>query len=364
MAGLASGETGGGGGVIISRTPFRISFFGGGTDYPAWYREHGGSVLTTTINKYCYISCRWLPPFFEYASRVTWSKIELVNDPSEITHPAIRAILEFLQIKEGIELHHNGDLPARTGLGSSSAFTVALLQTLYGLKGVMPTKMQLARDAIHVEQGLLKENVGCQDQIITAYGGLNRIDFAPDDTFQVSPVILEKETLDRLQSHLMLWFTGVSRNASEVAGEQIRVLPQKQQELKAIHQMVDEAIRILQKKNDLEAFGRLLHESWRIKRSLTDKISTPWIDEIYETARRAGATGGKILGAGGGGFLLLFVRPEEQGRVKEALEGLLNVPFAFEAQGSRIILYEPDGAASPSRVRAPREERKIGVGSA
>jgi D-glycero-alpha-D-manno-heptose-7-phosphate kinase len=320
--------------------------------------------LTTTINKHCYISCRWLPPFFAYTSRIVWSKIEMVHDRSEIEHPAVRAALKFLDITRGVELHHAGDLPARTGLGSSSAFTVALLHTLYGLKGIMPSKMQLAQDAIYVEQELLKENVGCQDQIIASYGGLNRIDFAPDDTFQVSPVIVEKETLDQLQSHLMLWFTGVSRNASEVAGEQIRALPRKRQELKAIHEMVDEGIRIVQRRNDPGAFGRLLHESWQLKRSLTDRISTPLIDEIYDGARRAGATGGKILGAGGGGFLLLFVRPEEQGRVKGALDGLLHVPFTFETLGSRIILYEPESAASPPRfTAAPREGNKVGLGN-
>ncbi|MBI3318362.1 MAG: kinase [Candidatus Omnitrophica bacterium] len=349
--------------MIISRTPFRISFFGGGTDYPAWYREHPGAVLATAIDKYCYMSCRWLPPFFNYTSRLVWSKIELVKEISEITHPAIRATLEFLDIRKGIELHHHGDLPARTGLGSSSAFSVALLHSLYGLKGIMPSKRQLAQEAIFVEQELLKENVGCQDQVTVAFGGLNRIDFSRDDTFQVSPIILDPERLSQLQDHLMLWFTGISRSASEIAGEQIRALPMKEQEIGAMRQMVDEAVRILERDDDLGNFGKLLHESWRLKRSLTRRISSPLIDQVYETALRSGAMGGKLLGAGGGGFLLLFVRPEEQGKVTEALRDLLHVPFAFEKLGSRIILYEPDGEGAPSRVRDRKGASKVELGT-
>ena len=347
--------------MIISQTPFRISFFGGGTDYPAWYREHGGAVLTTTINKYCYIFTRWLPPFFNYTSRVVWSRIELVQTQEEIQHPVVREALRFLKIERGIELHHVADLPARTGLGSSSTFTVGLLHALQGLKGSMPSKMKLAQDAITVEQELLKENVGCQDQIIAAFGGFSRIDFSLDGTFHVSPIILEGEISSQLQAHLMLIFTGVSRSSSEIAGEQIRAIPKKKGEMQAIHQIAEEAIGVLQKKQDLERFGRLLDESWQIKRSLTDRISPPWIDELYETARRAGALGGKLLGAGGGGFLLLFVRPEEQGKVKEAFPDLLHVPFTFETLGSRIILYEPDGETSPPPTRPSREERKVEI---
>lgn len=345
--------------MVISRTPLRISFFGGGTDYPAWYREHGGAVLATSINKYLYLSCRWLPPFFDFTSRIVWSAIELVNRPSEIKHPAIRAILEHLEIREGLDLHYNGDLPARTGLGSSSAFTVGLLHSLYGLKGVMPTKAQLSREAIHVEQELLKESVGCQDQVTAAFGGFNRITFSRDGTFHLSPIILDSQTLDLLQDHLMLWFTGVSRYASHIAGEQIRALAKKRQELHLIQQMVEEAVNILQRKSDLESFGRLLHEGWLLKRSLTDKVSTPLIDELYETARRAGALGGKLLGAGGGGFLLLFVRPEEQPRVKEVLARFLHVPISFETSGSRIIFYDPDSGHGASS--SPERERNIRV---
>ena len=203
--------------MIISRTPFRISFFGGGTDYPAWYRENKGAVLATTINRYCYITCRYLPPFFEHKHRIVYSKIENVKDISEIMHPSARAVLQFMKIREGIELHHDGDLPARTGLGSSSAFTVGLLHALYALKGVMLPKNRLATQAIHIEQEILKENVGSQDQILAAFGGFNRINFNLDGSFQIMPVILKKEKLEQLQKHLMLYFTGLSRFASDIA---------------------------------------------------------------------------------------------------------------------------------------------------
>lgn len=335
--------------MIISRTPFRISFFGGGTDYPIWYREHGGATLATTIASYCYITCRWLPPFFEHTSRIVWRKIELVKDHSQIQHPSARATLGFLNIRQGVELHHDGDLPARTGLGSSSAFTVGLLHALYGLQGVMPSKMQLARDAIHIEQECLKENVGCQDQIIGALGGFNRIDFFRDGSFQLSPMILSEERLSAFKSHLMLFFTGVSRNASDIAAEQIRATGQKVAELRQIQQMVGASMEILCGRRDLLEFGRLLNEGWKLKRSLTGLISTPQIDDLYDTALRAGAIGGKLLGAGGGGFLLLFVRPDEQARVKEALADLLHVPFQFETQGSRIIFYDPGSFDDPAQ---------------
>jgi D-glycero-alpha-D-manno-heptose-7-phosphate kinase len=327
--------------MIISRTPFRISFFGGGTDYPAWYREHGGAVLATTINKYCYLSCRRLPPFFDYKSRILYSKIELVKSVDEIQHPAVRAILQFLKIDDGIEIHHQGDLPARTGLGSSSTFTVGLLHALYALRGRMSNKMQLARDAIHVEHDLLKETVGVQDQVITAHGGLHRIDFAPDDTFSLSPLILKKERLEAFQAHCMLLFTGFTRTASEIAAEQVEKTPQNKSELKQMFEMVDTATRILQDEGDIGEIGRLLHENWQIKRKLSSKISTPEIDGIYEAGRAAGALGGKILGAGGGGFLLFFARPEHQPRIRAKLDKFLHVPIRFETLGSQIIHYDP-----------------------
>ena len=327
--------------MIISRTPFRISFFGGGTDYPVWYRENGGMVLGTTIDKYCYITCRYLPPFFEHKHRIVYSQTELVRDIDEIRHPSARETLRFMGITEGVEIHHDGDLPARTGLGSSSSFTVGLLHVLYALKEIMPSKMQLARDAIHIEQNMIKENVGSQDQVLAAFGGLNRIDFSGEHHIEVCPVTIKSQRLELLQNHLMLFFTGFSRTASEIAGEQIEQTPNKKRELTEMCRMVDEAINILNGEGDLSEFGKLLHESWQLKRRLTDKISTPYIDYVYETATRAGAIGGKLLGAGGAGFILFFVKPELQPKVKESLRGLLCVPFCFESSGSQIIFYEP-----------------------
>lgn len=328
--------------MIISRTPFRISFFGGGTDYPVWYWENSGAVLGTTIDKYCYITCRCLPPFFEHKHRIVYSETELVQDIDEIRHPAVRETLRFMRITEGLEIHHDGDLPARTGLGSSSSFTVGLLHALYALKGIMPSKMQLAQNAIHVEQDMIKENVGSQDQFLAAFGGLSRIDFSGEHNIQIKRVIIKPQRLESLQNHLMLFFTGLSRKASEIAGEQIKQIPNKKRELAEMHRMVDEAISILNGDNNLLEFGKLLHESWQLKRSLTNKISTPYTDFLYETAISAGATGGKLLGAGGGGFMLFFVKPKLQPKVREALSGVLSVPFRFESSGSQIIFYEPD----------------------
>lgn len=341
--------------MIISRTPFRISFFGGGTDYPVWYQEHGGAVLSTTINKYCYISCRYLPQFFDHKSRIVYSKVETVKCNDDIEHPAVRGTLKHFNIKEGIELHHDGDLPARTGLGSSSSFTVGLLHCLYALRHTMPTKYQLAKEAIYIEQSVLGENVGSQDQIITTYGGLNRIDFAPDNNFNVTPVIVNQQRIDFFQDHILLYFTGFSRIASEIAKEQIDRTKDKTVELTTMFQMVDEAVSILAGNGNLKDFGRLLHESWKLKRSLTSKISSPKIDEIYEAALHAGAIGGKLLGAGGGGFMLIFGRPEDHPQIEAKLQGLLKVPIRFENQGSQIILYQPDTDAgiddTPSSLR-------------
>lgn len=330
--------------MIITRTPFRISFFGGGTDYPAWYLEHGGLVLATTIDKYCYITCRRLPPFFEHKHRIVYSHIENVREIAEIQHPAVRAVLGWLKVEEGLEIHHDGDLPARSGLGSSSSFTVGLLHAIRALRGQYVSKDELASQAIHVEQKVIQENVGSQDQISAAFGGLNRIEFRQNDSFDVAPVITAPDRLADLQSHLMLFFTGVSRIASEVAKAKIDNLKNRVVELKAMHAMVDEAISILQDQHTpITAFGKLLDQSWQLKRSLSDRVSTPEIDALYSAARDAGATGGKIIGAGGGGFLLLFVQPEHQARVRERLHELVHVPFKFESSGSRVVLYQPNG---------------------
>ncbi len=328
--------------MIISRTPFRISFFGGGTDYPVWYEKNKGAVIAATIDKYCYITVRYLPPFFDYNFRIRYTHREETNKISEIKHPSVRECLSFLKFKRGVEIQHNGDLPARIGIGSSSAFTVGLLHALYALQGKMVTKRQLALNAIHVEQERIKENVGSQDQTGAAFGGLNRIDFDSEHTIQVKPITIHSQKVKNFQDHLMLFFTGFSRTASEIAGEQIKKIPKKGKELQRIYEMVDEATSILNgSSSNITDFGRLLHETWVIKRSLTHKITTPTIDEIYETALKAGALGGKLLGAGGGGCILFFVEPEKQDKVKEKLKNLLYIPFRFENLGSQIIYYTP-----------------------
>ncbi|OGT42523.1 MAG: kinase [Gammaproteobacteria bacterium RIFCSPHIGHO2_12_FULL_37_34] len=326
--------------MIISRTPYRISFFGGGTDYHSWYQKYGAAVLSSTINHYCYLQCRILPPFFEHKSRIVWSKVEEVRDHADIHHPAARAILNYLQITQGIEIHHQGDLPARSGLGSSSAFTVGLLHSMYALRGMISSKRELACEAIHIERDILKENVGVQDQIATAYGGLNKVMIHADGHFEVLPLVLPITRIRTLQDHLLLFFTGISRTASDVAADKIKSIPKKTQELSQMQTMVDEAERILCGNKDMTLFGELLHESWLLKRQISNKISSAFIDEIYTKARLAGAIGGKLLGAGGGGFMLFFVKPEDKPQVCQALQDLLLVPFDFESSGSQIIFYD------------------------
>ena len=325
--------------MIISRTPFRISFFGGGTDYPVWYRENGGVVLNTTIDKYCYISCRFLPPFFGYKYRIRYSLREEKCDITQIKHPTVRECLKFMRIEQGIEMVHTSDLPARSGIGSSSAFTVGFLNALYALSGRMVGKRCLASNAIYVEQDVVGESVGSQDQVAAAFGGVNRIEFNGKENFFVQPMTLNQRRITELQNHLMFFFTGFSRTASEIAGEQIQNTAAKTAELRRMREMVDEAVNILNNGADIEAFGELLDESWRLKRSLSSRVSTDTIDTMYETALKAGAIGGKLCGAGGGGFMLLFVPPRKQRHVRKALNNLLHVPFNFETLGSQIIVY-------------------------
>ena len=330
--------------MIITRTPFRISLFGGGTDYPAWYQENGGSVIGMAINRYCYISIRELPPFFEHKHRIVYSRIENVRDIAEIEHPAVRAVLQETDVRIGLELHHDGDLPARSGLGSSSSFTVGLLNAIHALKGQMVTKRFLAEEAIRIEQKVIVENVGSQDQVWAAYGGFNRIDFKQDDTFTVAPVIMPQGRKQDLMSHLMLFFTGFSRYASEIAKHKIANLKKKAAHLHGIRAMVDEAQGILASPQaDLALLGRLMHDGWRLKRELADTISTQAIDDIYQAGCDAGALGGKILGAGGGGFILFFVDPARQQAVRERLANLIEVSFSIDHAGSSVVLYQPDG---------------------
>jgi D-glycero-alpha-D-manno-heptose-7-phosphate kinase len=327
--------------LIITRTPFRISFFGGGTDYPAWYKVNGGQVLGASIDKYCYISVRHLPPFFPHRYRVVYSKIENVEHHNDIQHPAVKAVLEHLNCTQGLEIHHDGDLPARSGLGSSSSFTVGLLNALYALRGEYVSQGGLASEAIHVEQDLIGEHVGSQDQIFAAHGGLNRIRFFPSDGHDIDPIIIRDERKEQLEGHLMLVFTGLSRFSTEIAKTKIDNFHCRHKELHTMGQMVDEAVSLLASKSaPIEEFGKLLHESWQLKRTLSDKVSNSEIDSLYETALKAGAIGGKVTGAGGGGFMLLFAPPERQSGVREALKDLIHVPVKFDNAGTRVVVYQ------------------------
>lgn len=337
--------------MIISRTPFRISFFGGGTDYPAWYLQHGGAVLATTIDKYCYLTCRYLPPFFEHRIRIVYSQIERCQILDEIRHPAVREGLRHVNLERGVEIHHDGDLPARSGMGSSSAFTVGLLYALYALKGRMLSKDRLAKESIYIEQERLKEAVGSQDQVLAAYGGFNHITFFETGEFVVQPTTIPSQRLQALNSHLMLFYTGIKRTASDIAHSYD--MEGKQQELHIMKDMVEEGLLILNSGSDITAFGELLYKAWQVKRELSPKISNSHIDKIYNRALAAGAIGGKLTGAGGGGFMLLFVPPDRQEKVKDTCNTLIHVPFQFENGGSQIIFYDPE-----VDYRAEEESRK------
>ena len=329
--------------MIVSRTPFRISFFGGGTDYQEWAKKNGGKVLSTSIDKYCYISIRKLPPFFSHKHRIVYSDIENVNSLDEIKHPSVRETLKFYKIKEGLEIHHDGDLPARSGLGSSSSFTVGLINALHALKGERTNKDFLAKNAINIEQNIIKENVGSQDQVAVAYGGFNSIDFTTDKSFVVNPFIIGQKQLSHFKSHLLLFFTGFTRIASSIAKDQLDRIQENEKNLSEIKDMVYEAEKILKNPNEIRLFGKLLDQSWKIKKSLSNNVSNKLIDDAYEAAINCGALGGKILGAGGGGFILIFAEPHKHRKIKKTLESFVNVPFDFDNTGSQIALYQPEG---------------------
>ena len=328
--------------MIISKTPYRVSFFGGGTDYPQWYLKEGGVVLSTTIDKYCYITCRVLPSFYEVKYRIVWAHVENVSSISEILHPAVREGLKYVGIANGIglELHHYGDLPSRAGMGSSSSFVVGMFKALTALKGEMIGKQELSEMAIKFEQTVLKENVGSQDQVAAAYGGLNVINFQKDGQIQVNPVIITTERLSELESNLMLLYTGTKRLSSDVAGDFIDNFKRKTTVLQEMYKMVDRAVSILSGQGAINEFGALLHEAWKLKLSVSDKVSNIIIDRIYDTAMANGAVGGKLLGAGSSGFMLIFASPENQILIKEAMPMYLYVPFKFDNTGSTIIYYE------------------------
>jgi D-glycero-alpha-D-manno-heptose-7-phosphate kinase len=328
--------------MIISRTPYRLSFFGGGTDFPAWFRKHGGAVLAATIDKYCYLSCRHLPPFFEHRIRLVYSRIESCHSLDEITHPSVREVLRYLKIDRGVEIHHDGDLPARSGMGTSSSFTVGLLHALYALKGFMPSKHQLAEESIHIEQEVLRETVGSQDQISAAYGGFNHISFLPNGTFSVRPITLSQERLRELNSHLMLFYTGLKRTSSNIAESYVNNMEARRRQLRIMKDLIEESISILNNGDDILGFGELLHEAWQAKRSLSATVSNSFVDEIYESAVSVGAIGGKLTGAGGGGFMLLFAPPSRQREIREKLNTLIHVPFKIEFSGSQIIFFDSE----------------------
>jgi len=342
--------------MIISRTPFRISFFGGGTDYPAWYRQNGGAVLAATINKYCYLTCRYLPPFFEHRIRIVYSKMEMCQTLDEVAHPSVRETLRHLKMDRGMEIHHDGDLPGRSGMGSSSAFTVGLLHALYALKGQIIGKKRLATESIHLEQDILKETVGSQDQVCAAYGGVNRINFLQNGEFSVQPMTLASDRLEELNSHLMLCYTGIKRTASDVAASYATsVTEDRAALLRRMYECVDQSCALLSGGGSLIQFGELLHEAWLAKRGLSSKVSNPQVDALYDEARSAGAISGKLLGAGGGGFVLLFAPPERHSKIRRQLSRLIQVPFQFEFGGSQIIFFDQEeDFAKHDKARAKR----------
>lgn len=329
--------------MIITQTPFRMSFFGGGTDFPDFYEEHGGAVISTTFDKYCYVNVRHLPRFFDYATELSYSKIERVTNVDDIAHPAIREAMKYLDMEE-LRLTYEADLPARSGLGTSSSFAVGMLNAFYALKGKYADKRRLADDAIYLERVLCKESGGVQDQIAASFGGLNRINFNRDG-YEVNPVIISPERKVRLNRSLMLFFTGFSRFSSDIQQNTQKALTDKKAQLLEMLSLVDEAEKVLTSKGDLGEFGRLLDYTWKLKRGISGGISTDSIDGLYAKGMAAGALGGKLLGAGGGGFLLFYVEEEKQQAVMEAMAGqekLLYVPFRFENSGTRVIHYTPE----------------------
>lgn len=327
--------------MIITKTPFRMSFFGGGTDMPAFFNEHGGAVISTTFDKYCYVNVRHLPRFFEYSTEISYSKTERVQSVDQIVHPAVRNAMKLLDMHE-LRLTYEADLPARSGLGTSSSFAVGMLNAFYALKGKYADKKKLADEAIYLERVLCAEAGGWQDQIAAAYGGLNRIDFS-NESYEVRPIIISPQRKQELNDNLLMYFTGFTRFSSEIQKTNQVTAAQKTAQLKEMLSLVDEAERVLVDSSaDLDEFGRLLDHTWKLKRQTGSKVSTNDIDILYEKAMQAGALGGKLLGAGGGGFLIFYVQPNYQNSVRWAMRDLMHIPFAFENGGTRVIHYTPE----------------------
>ena len=327
--------------MIITKTPFRMSFFGGGTDMENYFRENGGAVLSTTFDKYCYVNVRHLPRFFDYSTELSYSRTERVTDVDAIEHPAIRNAMKMLDMQE-IRLTYEADLPARSGLGTSSSFAVGMLNAFYALKGKYADKKKLADEAIYLERVLCNEAGGWQDQIAAAFGGLNRINFNADG-YEVLPIIISPERKKQLNENLLMFFTGFTRFSSEVQKANNVSASDKRAQLREMHLLVDEAEKVLTDTHaDLDEFGRLLDHTWRLKKQTGSKISTGSIDEFYEKGMAAGALGGKLLGAGGGGFLVFYVQPDKGEAVMQAMSALMHIPFAFENGGTRVIHYSPE----------------------
>lgn len=328
--------------MIITKTPFRMSFFGGGTDIEDYFKEHRGAVLSTTFDKYCFVNVRHLPRFFDWSSEITYSRNEKVNSVDEIEHPAVRNAMKMLDMRD-IRLIYEADLPARSGLGTSSSFAVGMLNAFYALKGKYVDKKRLADEAIYLERTLCREAGGWQDQIAASYGGFNRINFSADG-YEVLPVIISPQRKQQLNDNLMMFFTGFTRFSSEIQSANISAQkPNRNAMLKKIYELVDEAEQILvDKTRDLDDFGRLLDLTWQLKRQTGGSVSTDSIDMLYQKGINAGALGGKLLGAGGGGFLVFYVQPEYQESVKSAMDGLMHIPFSFENEGTKVIYYSPE----------------------
>lgn len=332
--------------MIITKTPFRMSFFGGGTDMEDYFKENGGAVLSTTFDKYCYVNVRHLPKFFDYNTELSYSKIERVTNVEDIQHPAIREAMKMLDMHE-IRLTYEADLPARSGLGTSSSFAVGMLNAFYALKGKYADKKKLADEAIYLERVLCNEAGGWQDQIAASFGGFNRINFGPDG-YKVLPLIISPERKKRLNDNLMMFFTGFTRFSSDVQKANSATSPDdKKMMLKKMKNLVDEAEAILvNDEKDLDDFGRLLDTTWKLKRQTGGSVSTNSIDALYDKGIKAGALGGKLLGAGGGGFLVFYVQPDKQDSVKKAMSDLMYIPFEFENGGTQVIHYTPESYES------------------
>ena len=329
--------------MIITRTPLRVSFFGGGTDLPGWFTNHGGAVLSTTINKYLFISTRKMPQYWDFKNRFVYgSKTETVSLIDEIEHPAIREALRFMNIPYGIDMHYNTDIPARSGMGSSSSFTVGFLRALYAMEGRMISDRRIAKEAIHIEQELIKESVGCQDQIAASFGGLNHIVFHEDGNFEVNPVTIRQKRLQELNNHMILIYTGVSRIASRIEEKKIEQIGRHKTELRSIQRYVDDALNLLNSDDPIDEFGSLLHETWLQKRKLSEDVTSDSLDGLYETCRNNGAIGGKLLGSGGGGFMLIFVKPDKREEMLRAIPNYTPVPFSFDNTGCQIIYFQED----------------------